>query len=812
MTRIARALRAIGRLILLGAAVWLALDLAVAQEIPSGDAPPAGDVAVAPAGAAPGPDDAIAEDPVPDEWNAVAERAEEVLTDGRASTEALEDLRRVLNGWRGRFDSARDLNAARIGALRNEIAALGEPPAEGGEELPEIADQRATLNGRLDVLTAPVREAEAAFVAVDGLIAGIDDLIERRRAATLTSRDPSPINPVGWLPAVTAAGTWMAAFAAELTVPFRTATARAAWMDRGVELGFLFTAAVLLLWRSGVWSMRIRDRLIPHEVQSPGARIAVILLGAGRALLPVLGLVAVTRILFIMGATGLRAEAAVTVLPTMGLLILGGRWLAGFVFPSREHPRTLLALPAKARVEGWLLAVSLSTLAALSLLLDAMAQTSDAVAESRHVLSFLLILPAGIGFVRLGKILVRAGGQARTDDDESQLQGQLLTLLGRALGLLGIVVPLLGAAGYVNLAEALTWPAVGSLALLSAIGVAQEVVFDCYALLKRRADTARDALAPTLIGFALVVLALPLFALIWGVRPSRLGEWWGLFRRGITLGETQISPGSFLTFAIVFAIGWGLVRLVKGVLRSSVLPKTRLDAGGTNAILSGTGYVGIVLAALLAITTAGIDLSGLAIVAGALSVGVGFGLQTIVQNFVSGVILLIERPVKLGDWINVNGTEGFVRQISVRSTRIETFDRQDVIVPNADLIAGVVTNYTHSNSSGRLLVTVGVAYGADTRKVQAILEEVAQKHPMIVLNPPPLVTFDGFGADSLNFTIRIVIRDILFKPIVTSEINHAIAERFRNEGLEIPFAQRDLWLRNPEALREALTPQPAEAR
>ncbi|WP_299815474.1 DUF3772 domain-containing protein [uncultured Jannaschia sp.] len=743
-------------------------------------------------------------------WLETRDFANETVGDTEATIGALTTLRETLVEWRNRFEAELDLDSGRIAALRAQIEALGPvPQEEGASEPAAIAAERAELEERLEVLLAPVQKAQAAFAEADGLVGETDRRIQDAREEELLRKSPVPLNPSNWPPAVEAMSAWALAFGKELWAPFATPEARATWMNRGAELGIMLFAAVILLWRSGVWLGRLRERFATAEAERATTRLLLLAISLARLILPVIGLVIVVQMLTMMGATGDRMQAARTLVPTMGLVIMASRWLAHQALPARADLPTFVPVAPPRRAEARLHFLTLGVLVALTLAGEVLAPTSVAPELGRAISHFVLLTVAGIDLFRLGQLLLSEGRVGPSDapegDSEEGFWSPLLRNVGRALMVVGLAAPIVAAFGYVNLGLAVLWPSVISLGLVLLIGTLQNFVFDAYAAIRRRPDAGRDQLLPTLVGFTLWVASLPLFALIWGVRPTTLGEWWAVFLRGFTLGDTRISPVNFLSFILIFALGYLVVGLVKNVLRTSVLPKTQLDAGGTNAILSGTSYVGITLAALIGIVAAGIDLSALAVVAGALSIGIGFGLQTIVQNFVSGIILLIERPIKIGDWVQAGATEGFVREISVRSTRIETFDRQDVIVPNADLISGVVTNYTLNNASGRVVLQVGVAYGTDTIWAQSVLQEVAEAHPMVVLNPPPLVTFDAFGADSLNFTIRVVIRDILFKPIVASELNHALAKRFREEGIEVPFAQRDIWLRNPEALQPRQT-------
>jgi len=281
---------------------------------------------------------------------------------------------------------------------------------------------------------------------------------------------------------------------------------------------------------------------------------------------------------------------------------------------------------------------------------------------------------------------------------------------------------------------------------------------------------------------------------VWQIPSSQIKTISSYFTDGFPVGAISVVPGKILSAILAFFILLTLARWLKNQLSERWLNKTRLDAGARESVVSLTTYTIVGLALVLALGMAGVDFQNVAIVAGALSVGIGFGLQNIVNNFVSGLILLFERPVKPGDWVIVGSTEGYVKKISIRYTLIQSFDRADVLVPNSELISSQVTNWMHRDTMGRVIVPVGVAYGTDVNKVREILHQVAADHPFVLMNdwrvPGPKVLFMGFGESSLDFELRCFIKDVDYRLSVRSDLLFAIDEKFREENIEIPFPQR----------------------
>jgi small-conductance mechanosensitive channel len=294
-------------------------------------------------------------------------------------------------------------------------------------------------------------------------------------------------------------------------------------------------------------------------------------------------------------------------------------------------------------------------------------------------------------------------------------------------------------------------------------------------------------------GFALFIVSLLDFS---GVIRQSISK---LLIQGISLGDLSINPSRILFAIIAFSLLYTLSSWIKTQMERQWLSKSRIERGAKDALVTISGYVGVALAMIIALNIAGVTFTNFAIIAGALSVGIGFGLQNIVNNFVSGLILLFERPIKNGDWIVVGSTEGHVKKISIRSTQIQTFDRADIIVPNSELVSTQVTNWMLHDKTGRVRVPVGVAYGSDTEKVRQILNEVALQHPKVIKESPNYkisVFFLRFGDSSLDFELRCFIEDMDNALTVKSDLNFAIDKAFRENNIEIPFPQRDIHVRS----------------
>lgn len=720
-------------------------------------------------------------------WNKDAARAEAVLGNAEASDAALEALRSQIVDWRQTFLDAQSQDMARVGNLEDQLNALAPVPDSGADPL---ADRRAALSEQLNEARAPLFRAKEAYSRASGLIREIDQIISARRTNALLELGPMPLVPSKWVAAMTEVVGVIAGLADEVSGAINNAASRASFQSNLLNIILQVSLTIAFFFGASRVSARARN-LSQSVVRNP--RLAHLVAASVKAAMLVAAFYALGAAVLQTNMFGVRGALVLDAMPIWAGYVIAAIFISDRLATGSGSAFELPSDLAEGSIRRTFVLGAL--IFVVDHALDHVFVFNEVSGASISVLHFVLIL---LGAYVLSRATVKL--RQASESDDAGPDGVFAIRFARLLAQVGLFItygaPVLGAVGYVTAAFSLVLASLLTLALCSVIVIVQGALVDLYARAIGREREQEDGLVPILISFVIGFASLPFFALIWGARVSNLSEVWDQIKEGVPVAGTRISPLDFLTFVLIFTIGYMATRLIQSALRGSVLPKTRLDAGAQNAIVSGLGYVGIFIAAMIAISSTGLDLSSLAIVAGALSVGIGFGLQNIVSNFVSGIILLIERPVTKGDWIDVGGTMGYVRDISVRSTRIETFDRSDVIVPNADLVSGKVTNYTRGNTIGRLIVPVGVAFGTDTRRVEGILREIAEAQPMVVLNPGPSVVFQGFGADSMDFEIRAILRDVNFMLSVKSEINHQIAERFVAEGIEIPFAQRDITIKN----------------
>ena len=741
-------------------------------------------------------------------------------------------MRGVLESQLRDFPAARQEASAALKPLQDQRAALGDPPGDPSTEAPQIALERKRLDEEISRLEARVKQVDQAIARAEGLLTRLTELRRTLFTDRLMTRGPSLFDP-GMVE------TALQALWRKANIVWLETSTRLSGMEQTPgRIAGLIVAAVLVTGLALVLR-RLRNRVVRRMARRVTAEMprsrrvaAGALIALARLVLPALAVGLVIGALLVSGLFGGQGTMLLTAI-AKGFAVVIGAYALGGAFFAPHAPLLRLSVVGEtdaACAHRWLI-----VLAGVVGLDRALVQGGQEMGVAVEGLALLNTGVLVLGGLTLWKFLLHlrtpvpepapaadpgaeiAPAEEEDDPDAPRQRGSFGRSLALAVRIVGwvsaLAAPALSLAGFYVAARYAFFPVVFSGALIGGFVLLYHLVrtlVDHFAGDGGEGGLDRLRLIPIGVGFLLFCAALPVLALIWGAEINDLSLVWRVFIAGFQMGDIRVSPVEFIVFAVVMVVGIVLNRRLKLVLRRNVLPYTGLDAGGRDAVAAGAGYLGIVVVALVAVSSAGIDLSSLAIVAGALSVGIGFGLQNIVNNFVSGIILLIERPIKAGDWIELPAGMGYVKTINVRSTEVETFDRSSLFVPNSQLISENVINWTHSNLHGRVIVPIRVAHGSDARQVERILLEVARAHPLMLRRPAPYVLLRGFGADAMSFEIRGILRDVNWVLNVQSDINFEILRRFDEAGIEIPFSQTDIHLRNAEGIVEALSGRRAE--
>jgi small-conductance mechanosensitive channel len=418
-------------------------------------------------------------------------------------------------------------------------------------------------------------------------------------------------------------------------------------------------------------------------------------------------------------------------------------------------------------------------------------------------------------------VLLRLANRAKQAPGGKQAGARGLLLLGAAI--LGLAFLAQGA-GYSGAAARLLEASLATVFLVLCAIMLRRLGHGGLAFLLRRGSIRKWPLirrhGPELLHglrqlLSVVIAGGAFFYLlvVWGLFDSFGKAWQAIFQAGFTWNNRLVSMKTLL---LGLGVLYGAVTgswLLRSVLDEEVFPRHHVDRGVRDSIKKLLHYALLSLGVLLALSVTGIDLKNFAVLAGALGIGIGFGLQNIVNNFVSGLILLFERPIKVGDMVMLDGDWGTVRKIGLRSTTVETFDQSEIIVPNSILVSEKVTNWTLSSEQSRIVVPVGVAYGSDVERVLAVLLEAGRQHPEVLDDPAPSPIFTAFGDSSLDFELRVWTRDVDKRLIIKNDLLLHIDRRFREENIEIPFPQHDLHLRSVDTriLNRARPEKPSPA-
>ncbi|MDO1584393.1 mechanosensitive ion channel family protein [Rhizobium oryzicola] len=732
----------------------------------------------------------------------------------------LAELKAQADDLAGQVDKSIAELRQRVEQIQARLKEIGEPPAQGQPpEATVVTEERKKLQSEKAAITASVTEASQVSTAVKTLSNNITE--KRRRLFSDTLLKHTELSPAVFADAGQAFLDEVEAF--RITI---AGWAKFAWKFKKLSL----LAALILSVGSGLLFLagghRLFGRLMKRNLADENPLYTARLSYAFWSMIvETLSLTAflITTFFFLLSFNVLRPD----VTPIVGA-IFGFIWLVYFVEKLTEallSPRypawRLMRLSNSGAKELRWFVLSLAVLNGLDFVLGRISESLNSPVSITIVKSLTLAVLQGSILIAISFLK-----PVMNDNKDPEAPGRhwprffpsLLRVMGIAL-IFAVMTGYVGLARFFSTQIVLTGAVIVTMyiGILSGKSVGKQGAFAKTVagrfLVERHklGEVTLDqiGLAAGLGIYAVAfIFGVPLILLTWGFQIQDIqSAAYRLFTQ-ISIGNINISLVGILVGVLFFLAGYVVTRWTQGWIDRNVMARSQVDPGVRNSVKTGIGYLGVGFAVVVGVSAAGINLSSLALVASALSVGIGFGLQNIVSNFVSGLILLVERPFKVGDHVVTGATEGIVKRISVRATEIETFRKQSIIVPNSDLINAAVGNWTHRNRIQRSEVQVSVSYDSDPQRVMDLLLDIINQVPQVLRNPEPHVEFLRFGGSSLDFEMRFHLADMSDGMTVRNNVRIEILKRFREEGIEIPYPHQDVNISGP--IRAMLVPREPE--
>ena len=733
---------------------------------------------------------------------------EENLKNGKYSIDTLDENSSFLSELTSMLQTVKKENDKSLKTAQKHLEALGEEPQDGSEEIDEMAQKRKEFKNNVAVLKNKIAEADILQVKVDELNILILNYRNHKLIRSLVNKQSALIDPFTFIDSIKSLVGFFWDIVKSPVVWYHkdlNANAQNYVLSYVIPIFFILSVA---FWIGLLLKRLIMKNLGYQEIENPryGQKImAAIFVSIAYGVIP--SLIIGSFLLWLIGTKiftiGLFGRVLNTTLYYLLYIILA-KAIARVTFAPYNDKWRLINVPtAKSIAIVKALYLSITLIGIISLL----EQVAINYAYSQNLVNLLIIISCAIKAFTIvlltSKIFSTDETAKKKSTEETEVSETLSMPIKIVFGTACVCFLSFGISlfGYPDLSQYILDRIIETAIILCAFFIIHRLLFEVLKKILllgfwgKTFKFRRKILTKINLGLSLILN--PLMALVfifitlnlWGLSGSFIIHIAKKVLFGFKIGGVQISLIAIILGIVVFFASLAIVKVAKNHLTNNVFAKLNMDDGIKQSLSSGIGFVGFIISILLAIIVMGADLTNLAVIAGALSVGIGFGLQNIINNFVSGIILLFERPFKVGDWVILDNQEGTIKQINIRSTELETFNKASVIIPNATLLSSSIINMTHGNNWTRRAVAVQVAYGSDVNKVKQILLECAKNNKKVLKNPAPYVVFQDFGASSLNFELRCYSSNIWQGWNIPSELRYEINRRFIEEHIEIPFQQ-----------------------